>query len=83
MLLVHSMSHPHRDLGSNVTLWLTPIPPPGTTKLVVRCIALGLPETALQWDGTPIADAAASITPLWPARTAAGFSNHGEAARSR
>lgn len=65
-LLMQRAGQPLGDTAFTMLLWLTPVPPPGPTTLVVRCPAVGLPETAVKWDGAPIAEAAASIVPLWP-----------------
>lgn len=46
--------------------WLTPLPPPGPTLLVLRCPAIGLPETTVGFDATPLHDAARRVTVLWP-----------------
>lgn len=52
------------------TYWLSPLPPAGPTGLVLRCPALGLPETTVEFDATPIVTAAARVTVLWPPVTA-------------
>jgi hypothetical protein len=46
--------------------WLSPLPPPGPLRLVVRCDALGIPETATELDGAAITAAAAEVVELWP-----------------
>jgi hypothetical protein len=46
--------------------WLSPLPPDGPLRIVVRCDELGLPETATELDGTAIRAAASDVVVLWP-----------------
>jgi hypothetical protein len=46
--------------------WLSPLPPGGPVRLVVRCDVLGLPETVTELDGTAIGAAAEDVVVLWP-----------------
>jgi hypothetical protein len=46
--------------------WLSPLPPAGPLRLVVRCDVLGLPETVTELDGAAIRAAAEDVVVLWP-----------------
>jgi hypothetical protein len=46
--------------------WLSPLPPAGPLRVVVRCDLLGLAETVTELDGTAIRAAAAEVVTLWP-----------------
>jgi hypothetical protein len=46
--------------------WLSPLPPAGPLRVVVRCDLLGLPEAAVELDGAAIRAAAAGVVVLWP-----------------
>ena len=46
--------------------WLSPLPPEGPLRVVVRCAELGIPETSAELDGTAIRRAAAGVVVLWP-----------------
>jgi hypothetical protein len=46
--------------------WLSPLPPAGPLRVVVRCDLLGLPETATELDGAAIRAAAEGVVVLWP-----------------
>jgi hypothetical protein len=46
--------------------WLSPLPPAGPLRLVVRCDLFGLPEAAVELDGTAIRAAAEDVVVLWP-----------------
>jgi hypothetical protein len=46
--------------------WLTPLPLPGPLTLALLCEGLGIPETTLVVDATPIAAAGAQAVELWP-----------------
>ncbi|MGY1770086.1 hypothetical protein [Blastococcus sp. SYSU D00813] len=46
--------------------WLSPLPPEGPLRLVVRCPELGVPETSVELDGTAIRRAGESALVLWP-----------------
>jgi hypothetical protein len=47
-------------------MWLSPLPPAGPLRVVVRCDLLRLPETVTELDGTAIRAAAAEVVTLWP-----------------
>lgn len=46
--------------------WLSPLPPAGPLRLIVRCDLFGLPETAVELDGAAIRAAAQRLVVLWP-----------------
>ena len=46
--------------------WMSPLPPAGPLRLVVRCDLLGLPETVTELDGAAVRAAAAEVVTLWP-----------------
>jgi hypothetical protein len=48
------------------TWWLSPVPPGGPLRVVVRCPELGITETAVELDATPIRQAAERVVELWP-----------------
>ncbi len=52
--------------GADQTFWLNPLPPDGPLHVVVRCDAIGIPETSAELDGTAIRRAAADVVTLWP-----------------
>ena len=54
------------QLSADQSWWLSPVPPDGPLRLVVRCDLLELPETVTELDGTAIRAAAADVVTLWP-----------------
>ena len=54
------------QLAADQAMWLSPVPPDGPLRLVVRCDLLQLPETVTELDGTAIRAAAADVVTLWP-----------------
>ena len=62
--------HPSGGSGGQFALdqtwWLSPVPPPGPLRIVVRCAALGIAETTTEVDGAALAAAAAGVVELWP-----------------
>jgi hypothetical protein len=46
--------------------WLSPLPPEGPLRFVVRCDALGIAETTVELDGAVIRRAAERVVQLWP-----------------
>lgn len=54
------------DRAVNQNWWLHPLPPPGPLTLVLRCSALGIDETQVTVDGSPIRSAAAQVVEFWP-----------------
>jgi len=62
--------HQGSGSGSQLSLeqewWLSPLPPAGPLRIVVRCDLLGLPEATLELDGAAIQAAAEGVVVLWP-----------------
>lgn len=62
--------HPGGGSGGSLSVdqdwWLSPLPPDGPLRVVVRCPEIGLEETALELDGTEIRRAGEAATVLWP-----------------
>jgi hypothetical protein len=62
--------HPAGGGGGQLSVeqswWLSPVPPAGPLSVVVRCDALGIPETRTVLDAAPLAAAAAGVVELWP-----------------
>ena len=62
--------HPGGGSGGESSIdqswWLSPLPPEGPLRLVVRCPELGVPETVVELDGTAIRRAGGSALVLWP-----------------
>ena len=54
------------ELSVDESWWLSPLPPDGPLRIVVRCDVLGLDETVTELDGTAIRAAAAGVVTLWP-----------------
>ena len=46
--------------------WLSPVPPPGPLRLVLRCDDLGIEETTVELDGDAMARAVDDVVELWP-----------------
>jgi hypothetical protein len=46
--------------------WLSPVPPPGPLRIVLRCADLGIEETVVELDGAAIARAVDDVVVLWP-----------------
>ena len=46
--------------------WLSPLPPEGPLRFVVRCAELGIEEASAVLDGTAIRRAAEDVVTLWP-----------------
>jgi hypothetical protein len=53
-------------LAADQSWWLSPLPPAGPLRIVVRCEPLGIAETSTVIDGTAIVQAAARVVELWP-----------------
>lgn len=53
-------------LAADQSWWLSPLPPVGPVRVVVRCEPLGIAETSTVLDGEAIARAAAGVVELWP-----------------
>lgn len=62
--------HQGSGSGSQLSLeqewWLSPLPPAGPLRIVVRCDLLGLPEASLELDGAAVRAAAEGVVVLWP-----------------
>jgi hypothetical protein len=54
------------DAAVDQAWWLSALPPDGPLTVVVRCDALGIPETVSVLDGTAVRAAAADVVTLWP-----------------
>lgn len=54
------------DTGGKQTWWLSPLPPEGPLRLVVRCPEIGIAETSTELDGTAIRRASNDVVALWP-----------------
>ena len=54
------------DTSIDQSWWLSPLPPDGPLRIVLRCDELGLPETVTELDGTAVQAAASDVVELWP-----------------
>ena len=54
------------DTSIDQSWWLSPLPPDGPLRIVVRCDEVGLPETVTELDGTAVRAAASDVVELWP-----------------
>ncbi|NEK93929.1 hypothetical protein GCU67_07030 [Modestobacter muralis] len=54
------------QLAADQTWWMSPLPPAGPLRLVVRCDLLGIPDTVTELDGAAIRAAADRVVTLWP-----------------
>lgn len=54
------------QLSADHTWWISPLPPAGPLRLVVRCDPLGIPDTVTELDGTAVRAAAGGVVTLWP-----------------
>ena len=52
--------------GADQTWWLSPLPPQGPLRVIVRCETIGIRETSTELDATAIGRAAADVVTLWP-----------------
>jgi hypothetical protein len=48
------------------SFWLSPLPPGGPFRVVVRCDELAIPETVTELDGTAVRQVAEQVVQLWP-----------------
>ncbi len=62
----HSRGGSGGDSSISQRWWLSPLPPEGPVRVVVRCPELRLAETAVELDGTAIRQAAEQVVELWP-----------------
>lgn len=62
--------HPGGGSGGEASVdqewWLSPLPPEGPLRVVLRCPEMGLEETVVELDGTAVRRAGESATVLWP-----------------
>jgi hypothetical protein len=65
-VVLHPAGGSGGELAVDQSWWLSPLPPPGPVRVVVRCDPLGIPETTTEVDGAAIAAAAAGVVELWP-----------------
>ena len=65
-VLLHQAGGGGGQLSADQSWWLSPLPPDGPLRIVVRCDVLGLDETVTELDGTAIRAAAAGVVTLWP-----------------
>lgn len=65
-VIFHQGSGSGGDASIEQNWWLSPVPPPGLLRLVVRCAELGIEETVVELDGEAVARAVDSVTTLWP-----------------
>lgn len=65
-VVFHSGGGGGGDTSIDQSWWLSPLPPEGPVRLVVRCPELGIEETAVQLDGTALRRAADDVLTLWP-----------------
>jgi hypothetical protein len=54
------------QLSVDQSWWLSPLPPEGRLRFVVRCAAVGIEETITELDATVIRQAADRVEELWP-----------------
>ncbi len=54
------------DTAIDQSWWLSPLPPEGPLRLVVRCPDLGISEVTVELDGSHIRRAAEDVVVLWP-----------------
>jgi hypothetical protein len=54
------------DSSIEQSWWLSPVPPPGPLRLVVRCTDIGIEETVVELDGTALSRAVDEVVTLWP-----------------
>ncbi|MGY1640200.1 hypothetical protein ACI782_03595 [Geodermatophilus sp. SYSU D00703] len=54
------------ERSATQTWWLSPVPGEGSLRVVVRCPELGITETAVELDATPIRQAVERVVELWP-----------------
>jgi len=65
-LVFHSGSGSGGEASVEQTWWLSPLPPDGPLRLVVRCPELGIGETVTELDGSAMRRAADGVVTLWP-----------------
>ncbi|SDY53566.1 hypothetical protein SAMN05660209_03071 [Geodermatophilus africanus] len=65
-VLLHSRGGGGGETSVDQRWWLSPLPPEGPVRVVVRCPELGIEETSAELDGTAIRRAAEQVVELWP-----------------
>ncbi len=65
-LVFHQGSGSGGDASIEQNWWLSPVPPPGPLRLVVRCAALGVEETVVELDAAAVVRAVDDVVLLWP-----------------
>jgi hypothetical protein len=65
-LVFHSGSGSGGEASVEQTWWLSPLPPDGPLRLVVRCPELGIEETVTELDASAMRRAADGVVTLWP-----------------
>jgi hypothetical protein len=65
-LVFHSGSGSGGQSSVEQSWWLSPLPPEGPLRIVVRCPDLGIEESVSELDGTVIRRAAEDVVELWP-----------------
>jgi hypothetical protein len=65
-LVFHSGSGSGGEASVEQSWWLSPLPPDGPLRFVVRCPELGIEETVTELDGSALRRAADSVVTLWP-----------------
>jgi hypothetical protein len=65
-LVLNQGSGSGQQLSVEQEWWLSPLPPAGPLRIVVRCGLFGLPETAVEIHGAAVRAAAEDVVVLWP-----------------
>jgi hypothetical protein len=65
-VLFHGGGGSAGQLSADHSWWLSPLPPAGPLRVVVRCDPLGVPDTVTELDGAAIRAAAERVVTLWP-----------------
>ncbi|SDO08130.1 hypothetical protein [Geodermatophilus sp. DSM 45219] len=65
-VVFHSGGGGGGDTSIDQSWWLSPLPPEGPLRLVVRCPDLDLAESVVELDGSEIQRAAQHVVVLWP-----------------
>lgn len=65
-LIFHQGGGGGGDTSIDQSWWLSPLPPDGPLRFVVRCPEIGVPETVVELDGGAVRRAGESAVVLWP-----------------
>lgn len=65
-LVFHPGSGSSGEASVEQSWWLSPLPPDGSLRFVVRCPELGIEEAATELDASAIRRAADQVVTLWP-----------------